>query len=194
MDVDFRIFWGKDLKKGGRKNVEVFDLERYFPVTLPLRPPSNVEMRMLDDEEFGGEEVEVDEDEVEPARELDLMERSNEDMLFFFQIPTALPQLVKDSNGKVGQTTGAVQLEKLHKGSMGKLVVYESGAVKLKLGSVLLDALPGTECMFAQELAAVNTTSKTCCFLGDVTKRVILTPDVNSVISDGAPDRHSRKP
>ena len=49
---------------------EVFDLERYFPVTLPLRPPSNVEVRMLDDEEFGDEEVEVDEDEEEPRRRI----------------------------------------------------------------------------------------------------------------------------
>jgi hypothetical protein len=37
--------------------------------------------------------------------------------------------------------------------------------------------------MFAQELAAVNPTAKHCCFLGDVRQRVILTPDIDSLLT-----------
>lgn len=140
---------------------------------------------LLDDEEFE-EDVPHDEDAITPAEELDLNEKTEEDRLFFFQVPASLPQLAsttgeeKDSRD---DNKGAVKLENLLKGCMGKLLVYESGAVKLQLGHVILDMLPGTDCMFAQELAAVNTASKHCCFLGDVNKRIVLTPDFNNLLS-----------
>jgi DNA-directed RNA polymerase III subunit RPC4 len=39
---------------------------------------------------------------------------------------------------------------------MGKLLLYESGAVKMKLGDLLFDIAPGTQIMAAQQLAAVG--------------------------------------
>ena len=45
--------------------------------------------------------------------------------------PTASEGLVKGCN-----------LEELSRGHMGKMLVYKSGAVKLKLGEVLLDVSP----------------------------------------------------
>lgn len=164
--------------------MEVFDLERYFPVTLPLRRPFSGDSRLLDDEEFGDDEDEVhddDEDAEEAAEELGLTEKKEDDMLFFFQLPQGLPVV---SKGK-SSTAGSAKLEELSQGgAMGKLLVYESGAVKFKVGDVILDALPGTECTFAQELCAVNTSTKQCGFVGEVYKRIVLTPDINNVLPD----------
>ncbi|KAL8149296.1 hypothetical protein AgCh_006342 [Apium graveolens] len=68
-------------------------------------------------------------------------------------------------------------LEDLPAGYMGKMLVYKSGAVKLKLGDILYDVSAGSSCLFAQDVAAINTVDKECCFLGEIGKRAIVTPD-----------------
>ena len=171
-----------------RESLEVFDHEKYYPVTLPLRKPLEGDARLLDEDIEGEWEDVQEEDEsgVEAARELGLTESRDEDSLFFIQFPKGLPLYLKPS-GKEEKASSArsVKLEDLRKGgAIGKLLVYESGVVKLKIGDVILDALPGTECTFAQEVAAVNTTTKYCAFVGEVHKRVILTPDIADVLPD----------
>jgi DNA-directed RNA polymerase III subunit RPC4 len=168
-----------EVKEEERKRFEVFDYEKYYPVTLPLRKPGDeggVE------EEFGeGDGVEEeDESGVEAAEELGLREIRDEDRLLFFQFPKGLPM-----SWSAGGKERSARLEELGKGgAMGKIQVYESGAVKFKIGDVVLDALPGTECMFAQEVAAVNVAAKRCAFVGEVHKRVVLVPDVTEVLQD----------
>lgn len=68
-------------------------------------------------------------------------------------------------------------LEDLPAGYMGKMLVYKSGAIKLKLGDILYDVSAGSSCIFAQDVAAINTVDKECCFLGEIGKRAIVTPD-----------------
>lgn len=36
--------------------------------------------------------------------------------------------------------------------------------------------------MFAQDVAAINTTEGHCCVVGELNKRVVLTPDVDSIL------------
>lgn len=180
----------KVAEQGERKTLEIFDHEKYFPVTLPLRKPvPGVDTRRLDEEEFGGEGEGEDEDEdeggAEAAQELGLKEPKDEDTLFFFQFPKRLPISLSSSGKEKPPSSRGARLEDLRRGgAMGKLLVYESGAVKLKVGDVVFDALPGTECTFAQEVAAVNTTSKQCSFIGGVHQRVVLMPDVVDVLPD----------
>lgn len=128
----------------------------------------------------------------------------------FFQIPASLPlgklpgvwnTKVPESSDKGASSSGAQSMSsssgaqsmsteetsvlgKLPAGFMGKLLVYESGAVKMRLGDILLDAVPGSECIFAQDVAAINSVTKQCCFLGDINKRVILVPDVDSLLGN----------
>ncbi|KAH9531617.1 hypothetical protein CY35_19G046900 [Sphagnum magellanicum] len=180
-------------KLGKSKSIEPFDTSKYYPVILPLQRPANERTRYLD-EDCG---VEHDENALSAAQELDLFDESEEDKLMFFQIPASLPlgqdaavsresgqdEMVGSVKEGTRNSSAGVKLEKLPEGHVGKLLVYKSGAVKLKIGDVLFDALPGTDCMFAQELAAVNPTAKHCCFLGDVRQRVILTPDIDSLLT-----------
>lgn len=189
-------------KRSGKEFVEPLDYSTYYPVTLPLRKPYSGKSELLDEEEFGeGSVNEFDEDTIVPAQELGLWNESEEDKILFFQLPASLPlgklpgvqtTRVPESSDKGASSSGAQStsaeetsvLGKLPAGFMGKLLVYESGAVKMQLGDILLDAVPGSECIFAQDVAAINSVTKHCCFLGDINKRVILVPDVDSLLGN----------
>jgi hypothetical protein len=198
-------------------------------------------------------------------------EDSGKDKFMFFQLPSVLPIDALPTMEEIGEASKAVQgpvsLEMLPEGFLGKLLVYESGAVKLKLGDVIFDvsatsiilnlalvkvdvrmcpwsvswtkyciavnsvaciigthlqvmvlrsealsggmhffphfallarisylnsfvlwtnqAMPGTNCVFAQELAAVNPVDRHCLFLGDIHQRVVLTPDIDRLLNRG---------
>lgn len=152
------------LRNGESRNVEVFDHEKYYRVTLPLRKPIvDVDTRSLDIDELRDEEdiqEDDEEDGAKAAEELGLdTDPTDEDALFFFQFPKGFPlSLTPSGKERNSASARSVRLEDLGKGeAMGKLLVYESGTVKLKIWDVVFDAVPGTKCTFAQEVAAVNT-------------------------------------
>lgn len=61
--------------------------------------------------------------------------------MFLFQLPKNMPFNVGKEKEQIG-TTGsgkARALEELPSGYMGKMQVYKSGAIKLKLGEALFD-------------------------------------------------------
>lgn len=76
---------------------------------------------------------------------------SEEEKLFFFQLPASLPFLKRSARkGKEkveshtslesgGISKKSCSLEELPGGYMGKMLVYKSGAIKLKLGDSLYD-------------------------------------------------------
>ncbi|XP_061369038.1 uncharacterized protein LOC133311921 isoform X2 [Gastrolobium bilobum] len=167
--------------KTKRDYVEPWDyVNSYYPITLPLRKPYSGDPEILDEEEFGeaATSVEYDENTVNPAAALGLL------------LP-ALP-LVKQSvsikgKEKIGTSTvsrdptNRSNMEDLPSGYMGKMLVFKSGAIKLKLGETLFDVSPGLNCDFAQNVVAMNTTQKHCCVLGEISKRVVVTPDLDSI-------------
>lgn len=60
--------------------------------------------------------------------------------------------------------------------------MFESGAVKLQMGDVLLDVAAGTPCQFRQEVASINAREGHFVFLGDVAQRVVCSPNVEQLI------------
>lgn len=62
------------------------------------------------------------------------------------------------------------------------MLVFESGAVKLQLGGVLFDVLPGTAAAFRQDVAVVDTENQACVFLGAVQQRAVVTPDIEHLL------------
>lgn len=179
---------------------QTWDLSKYYPVTLPLRKPGSAEH--LDEED---QSRDFEENAVPAADELGLMRESDEDRVLFFQLPSFLPLsktavsgLAKGSESsssskpegssstKPDHTGPSTWLEKLPAGHMGKLLVYSSGAVKLRLGDVPFEAVAGSQCVFAQELVGINATTQHCCFLGDVTERVVLVPCLDAFLHDGS--------
>lgn len=177
---------------------EPWDYYTYYPVTLPLRRPYSGNPEFLDEEEFGGtsETITSNESSTGPAVELDLMEENLEASMIFLQLPESLPvkkQSVKEGH-EVGSTSKSLKssgpsgkacgLDELPAGFMGKMLVYKSGAVKLKLGDILYDVSAGLNCDFAQDVVAINTEEKHCCIVGELNKRAILIPDVDSILEN----------
>ncbi|XP_048490720.1 uncharacterized protein LOC104883429 isoform X2 [Beta vulgaris subsp. vulgaris] len=124
-----------------------------YPVTLPLHRPYSGHPDVLDNEEFGQQST-FDESMINPAMELGLMEQTSEPRMLFLQLPKTLP-MIKRTAAAAGQASTssskppsgpnlvekAAGLKDLEAGLMGKMMVYKSGAVKLKLGDTLYDAL-----------------------------------------------------
>ncbi|URE13850.1 RNA polymerase III RPC4 domain containing protein [Musa troglodytarum] len=178
-----------------KEYVEPWDcVHSYYPMTLPLRRPNSGNPEILDEKEFGeaSASAALDETQINPAEELGLMEKMEEAQMLFLQFPTILP-LVNRSASSVGSSStvskkehGAMKgckLEDLSAGYMGKMMVYKSGKVKMKLGDVLFDISPGVKCEFVQDIAAINTKEKHCCILGKLNKRAVLTPDMDSLLA-----------
>lgn len=181
------------------------DLTSYYPVTLPAGPAPDTDaferMDIDGDAEPGADTSQNeailtpgDEDRVPAAQELDLNSGGAEEKLLFFQLPTHLPvqsTLGNPPGGRSSDDPSASNpddgrgggLAELPEGYMGKLVVYKSGKVKLKLGDVVLDAVPGAKCKFYQEVAAIDVGRKECHILGDVQQRVVLTPDIDHLLA-----------
>ncbi|KAL9242160.1 hypothetical protein vseg_016186 [Gypsophila vaccaria] len=172
----------------------------YYPTTVPLRRPYSGDPEILNEEEFG--EVSVyDEEKINPATELGFMDENLEPKMLFFQLPRGLPMTKRAAAAEAEEASasnskppgGAHPTERpcgfndLKSGLMGKLLVYKSGAVKLKLGDTEYDVSPGSDCGFAQDVVAVNVDKKHCCAVGEITKHAILTPDVDSIL-DSLPD------
>ncbi|KAL3647056.1 hypothetical protein CASFOL_008024 [Castilleja foliolosa] len=194
-------FEGGAYQTAGKEYKEPWDYYTSYPVTLPLRRPYSGNPELLDEEEFGEETQRSDHDEnaTNPAVELGLLDEDSENKMFFFQLPTNMPtvnlsanaegnesdKITNPSNG-TAKGTGASRkpcnLEALPAGLMGKMLVYKSGAVKLKLGEMIYDVSSGLNCVFAQDVAVVNTEEKHCCNVGELGKRVVITPDIDSML------------
>lgn len=41
---------------------------------------------------------------------------------------------------------------------------------------------PGLDCAIAQDVVAINTEEKHCCILGELNKRAVVVPDVDSIL------------
>ncbi|XP_055807590.1 uncharacterized protein LOC129876233 isoform X2 [Solanum dulcamara] len=174
-----------------KEYIEPWDYYTNYPVTLPVRRPYSGNPELLDEEEFGeaSRSSTYDENSIKPTMDLGLMEDNLEEKMFLVQLPTMpmLKQSVKTEGSEMANSSKpskarACNLNELPMGHMGKMLVYKSGAVKLKLGETLFNVSPGMDCSFAQDVVAVNTEEKYCSNIGELTKRIIITPDVDSLL------------
>lgn len=194
--------------------VEPFDYIRtYYPVTLPSRRPYSGNPEVLDRLEFGeggSAHVPINENQVNAAHELGFMETCDEPKMIFLQFPTRLPIAlsslklpdeekgresttgntpadnlkVREGRGGNASKTAFCKLKDLPAGFMGKLLVYRSGKVKMKLGDVLFDINPGIDHQCAEEVVAVNAKEHLYCVLGEISKHAVVVPDVDSMLND----------
>lgn len=172
---------------------EPWDYYSYYPVTLPLRRPYSGDPELLDGEEFreGSENLMYDESSSNAALDLGLMDENPEPTMIFFQLPSKMPMLKETANPDGNEASrkskprsghNVYNLDELPAGFMGKMLVYKSGAVKLKLGDSLYDVSTGMDCAFAQDVLATNTAEKHCCTVGELSKRAIISPDVEDML------------
>ncbi|KAK7388251.1 hypothetical protein VNO78_23062 [Psophocarpus tetragonolobus] len=186
----------------GRKEKEYqepWDYYSNYPVTLPLRRPYSGNPALLDEEEFGeaADSRTYQENASNSAMELGLLEENLEASMFLINLPSKLPMITQSATagdkdvsvkskhpGDSKNVEKLCELNELSSGFMGKMLVYRSGAIKLKLGDTLYDVSSGMNCVFAQDLVAINTAQKHCCTIGEISKHVTITPDLDAIIDN----------
>ncbi|XP_050386588.1 DNA-directed RNA polymerase III subunit rpc4-like [Argentina anserina] len=195
MDIDIADASFSNVKN---QYIEIWDYENSkYPTSLPLRKPYSGDPDILNEKEFVEDAAkEYDESTINCASELGLQDQNVEEKLLFVQLPPTLPFVKRSTTAKGKEKVGSSMpsekvvgaakkggcLEDLSEGYMGKMLVYKSGAVKFKLGDALYDVSPGSDCVFAQDVAAINTAARKCCVLGELGQRVVITPDVDSLL------------
>ncbi|RLN25574.1 DNA-directed RNA polymerase III subunit RPC4-like isoform X1 [Panicum miliaceum] len=180
------------------------------PIQMPRSFPVTVNSGKFDSEESGDDDDDEDDDNdnvelqetqpssieceasTRPAEELHLLqqEQDSKERMFLFQLPKSLPLPRRSSNiverkGKGKEVKEGSNLQQLPQGYLGKMLVFKSGKIKMKLGDVMFDVNPGAESRMPQHVVALNTREKHCCLLGEIENRhVIVTPDVDSLLND----------
>lgn len=116
-----------------------------------------------------------------------------ENELLFFQfpsiIPFATPEVManvkeeKETTERMKYDNGfANTFENIKEGKIGKLYILKSGQVKLRIGECTFNLSQGMPCGFLQELHSVDLQSKEIFHLGDINKRVVVSPDIEDLI------------
>ncbi|GJN30688.1 hypothetical protein PR202_gb19016 [Eleusine coracana subsp. coracana] len=165
-------FASESAAKLPKKYAEPWDYdETDYPVTLPLRRPYSGDPEILDEEEFGESSGSRAQDaELTAAEQLGLMQPQSVAEPGKGPEENAEPASTSTKGRRQGTVRGT-KLKDLPGGLMGKILVYKSGKVKMKIGDTLYN-----------EVAAMNIREKHCCTLGEVSKRAVVTPDIDYLL------------
>ncbi|CAJ2628956.1 unnamed protein product [Trifolium pratense] len=191
----FQIIWFSQKRRARPAVVKIqhsMDLYSDYPLVLPLKKPYSGNPEYLNEEEFGeaAESRTYDESTANSAIELGLLEENPEASAFFMKLPPVIPMIkkvqdVKENVKRPGGPRGSAKLVRLNElpaGFIGKMIVYKSGKVKLKHGDTLYDVSSGMNCIFSQELVAMNATEKHCCTIGEINALATVTPDIDAAL------------
>ncbi|KAI0629296.1 RNA polymerase III RPC4-domain-containing protein [Trametes polyzona] len=101
-----------------------------------------------------------------------------------FAEDTKPPAPAAPAAGVTGATQEKTTEPQTVDGVVGQLEIYESGAVKLRLGNgILMDVTAATQPSFLQHAVYVDAAQKRLCVLGEVNRRFVVTPDVDTLLS-----------
>ncbi|KAI0741928.1 RNA polymerase III RPC4-domain-containing protein [Daedaleopsis nitida] len=91
-----------------------------------------------------------------------------------------------DASGAGGGASAPDKSEEQQKldGVVGQLEIYESGAVKLRMSNgILMDVTAATQPSFLQHAVYIDTSTKRLCVLGEVNRRFVVTPDLDTLLT-----------
>ncbi|KAJ2002077.1 hypothetical protein H4R26_003796 [Coemansia thaxteri] len=92
---------------------------------------------------------------------------------------------IADEEGVDAVGVSGEDAEDMLEGRVGTLVLLKSGAVKMKIGDILLDVSRGADCQFFRALLALDsqgTASNTAFLLGNVDALAVCTPDLEGIL------------
>jgi len=75
-------------------------------------------------------------------------------------------------------------LQQASDGYLGKLRVHQSGRVTMLVGGLQFDVTPGLDVMCHQHAMVFQPNTKQCSIMGNVHRRMVVTPDVNALLSN----------
>ncbi|XP_052174329.1 uncharacterized protein LOC127789474 [Diospyros lotus] len=141
-----------------------------YPITLPLRRPYSGNPELLDEAEFGDGAMnsEYDENTVNPALELGLLEELDKPQMLFFQFPLNLPIIKQPGSADGKERTGSFRpsgSRVASEGANGKEIAGGS----MSLGNTVASAAAkGKEKMGNCVPLRKANPSKMCCSLEDL--------------------------
>jgi len=103
------------------------------------------------------------------------------EQLFFIQLPTQLPFSIEETEDKKKKGFEN-NLSSVPEGRIGKLAVFRSGIVKLRIGDITFDVSQGMPCNFLQEVAVIDSNNGKIYQLGDINNRMVTYPDIQSIL------------
>ncbi|KAG9321668.1 hypothetical protein KVV02_004072 [Mortierella alpina] len=68
-------------------------------------------------------------------------------------------------------------------GKIGRLLIYKSGKVKMKVGDIIMDVSSGSECSFLQDVVVVDSNNKQAFVMGSVQKRMVCVPNLTQLLN-----------
>ena len=99
----------------------------------------------------------------------------------FMQLPSVLP--VTTEHGEE-----PIPVRDLPSGYLGKMLVYRSGKVQMKVGDILFDVDIGAASTCLQQVAYISPKEKKAMILGALKQRTVVTPNIDSLFSDEGDD------
>lgn len=113
-----------------------------------------------------------------------------EDSYFLMQLPCVLPEMrnpddevFREQEDALSAGSGST-ITRLPDGKLGKLRIYKSGKVRMEIGGVSFCVDQGCETFFQQDLALVCPLAGEFFNLGHINTRMVLTPDLDSILKD----------
>ncbi|KAF9580495.1 hypothetical protein BGW38_002844 [Lunasporangiospora selenospora] len=99
----------------------------------------------------------------------------------------ARPKTAAAASNNGGTPATKEELEEAHQlqqeGKIGRLLIYKSGKVKMKVGDVIMDVSSGSECTFLQDLVVIDSKQKQAFVMGTVQKRMICAPNLTQLLN-----------
>jgi len=116
----------------------------------------------------------------------------NNDVMFI-QLPPELPRMdhkpaqapaTQVADKRLPQRLDSFQntLASVPEGKIGKMYILASGQVKMKIGDVYFDVSQGMPVAFLQDLMAFHIPLRTYHSLGEVNKRMVVSPDIANLL------------
>ncbi|KAF9282860.1 hypothetical protein BGZ68_005708 [Mortierella alpina] len=102
--------------------------------------------------------------------------------------PAATAAAGSSNNGKAtgAGATADKDDEESHlqqEGKIGRLLIYKSGKVKMKVGDIIMDVSSGSECSFLQDVVVVDSNNKQAFVMGSVQKRMVCVPNLTQLLN-----------
>ncbi|KAL4448525.1 hypothetical protein ABPG75_005744 [Micractinium tetrahymenae] len=179
----------------GRPEEDPINYEQEYPVVLPHRQKDEPLRREPDDpaKVIPKDIFDLPEHYQPMLEEMSFLQdiEQNDGRLMLFQLPALLPVASQaGADGAPGTSVAAsrpAQLSDLPTAKVGKLLVFESGKVKMQIGDVLLDVDPGIPPRFRQDVAVINPQSKQCVMLAPIDLRMVCSPNIETLLDPQLP-------
>ncbi|KAL4420199.1 hypothetical protein ABPG77_011415 [Micractinium sp. CCAP 211/92] len=179
----------------GEPEEDPISYDQEYPVVLPHRPRDEPIRREPDDpaKVIPKDLFDLPEHYQPMLEEISFLQdiEQNDGRLMLFQLPALLPVAAQaGADGGAGTSVAAsrpAHLRDLPTSKIGKLLVFESGKVKMQVGDVLLDVDPGIPPRFRQDVAVINPQSKQCVMLAPIDLRMVCSPNIDTLLEPEVP-------